>query len=57
MKIAQQANAVQMTKVIDALVAAGIPRDALKTTGYNIYPVYEDYSKVLFDQKIKAPTR
>ncbi|MDD1695908.1 MAG: SIMPL domain-containing protein [Methanoregula sp.] len=53
-KVAQQANAVQMTKVIDALVAAGLPKDALKTTGYNIYPVYEDYSKSPFEQKIKS---
>lgn len=53
-KVAQQANAVQMTKVIDALVAAGLPKDALKTTGYNIYPVYDDYSKTPFDQKIRT---
>ena len=52
-KTAQQANANQMTKVMDALKAAGIPKDALKTTGYNIYPVYDD-SKTLFDQKIKT---
>ena len=53
-KTAQMTNAVQMTKVIDALVAAGLPKDALKTTGYNIYPVYEDYSKSPFEQKIKT---
>jgi uncharacterized protein YggE len=53
-KVAQQANAVQMTKVIDALVAAGLPKDALKTTGYNIYPVYDDYTKTPFDQKIRS---
>jgi uncharacterized protein YggE len=53
-KVAQLANAVQMRKVIDALVAAGLPKDALKTTGYNIYPVYEDYSKSPFEQKIKT---
>ena len=51
---AQQANAVQMTRVIDALVAAGLPKDALKTTGYNIYPIYDDYSKTPFDQKIRT---
>ena len=53
-KTAQQANAVQMTKVIDALVAAGLPKDALKTTGYNIYPIYDDYSKSLLEQKIRT---
>ena len=53
-KVAQQANAVQMTKVINALVTAGLPKDALKTTGYNIYPVYDDYSKPLLEQKIRA---
>lgn len=39
-KAAQQENAARMAQVIDALVATGIPRDALKTTGYSIYPVY-----------------
>jgi uncharacterized protein YggE len=53
-KVAQKANAVQMTKVIDALVTAGLPKDALKTTGYMIYPVYDDYSKPLLDQKIRT---
>jgi hypothetical protein len=53
-KIAQQDNAQRMATVIDALVAIGIPRDALKTTGYNIYPVYDDYSKSLINQKIRT---
>ncbi|MCX6693054.1 MAG: SIMPL domain-containing protein [Methanomicrobiales archaeon] len=51
-KVAQAENAALMTKVMDALIAAGIPRDALKTTGYNIYPVYEDLKFPA--QKIKA---
>jgi len=41
-KSAQQENAANMAQVIDALAAAGIPNDALKTTGYTIYPVYDD---------------
>jgi len=53
-KIAQQDNAVRMAKVIDALVAIGIPRDALKTTGYNINPVYEDTTKSILDQKVRT---
>ncbi|PKL69996.1 MAG: SIMPL domain-containing protein [Methanomicrobiales archaeon HGW-Methanomicrobiales-1] len=53
-KVAQQDNAQKMAKVIDALVAIGIPRDALKTTGYNIYPVYEDTTRSLFDQKVRT---
>jgi uncharacterized protein YggE len=53
-RTAQQANAVQMKKVIDALGAAGLPKDALKTTGYNIYPLYDDYSKSPFEQKIRT---
>lgn len=53
-KIAQQDNAQRMAKVIEALVAIGIPRDALKTTGYNIYPVYEDTTKSIFDQKVRT---
>lgn len=52
-KAAQAGNSAQMSKVIDALVGAGIPRDALKTTGYNIYPVYEE-SKGLLNQKVKT---
>ena len=43
-----------MTKVIDALVASGIPRDALKTTGYSIYTIYDDSSKGILDQKVKS---
>jgi uncharacterized protein YggE len=53
-KIAQQDNALRMARVIDALVPLGIPRDALKTTGYTIYPVYEDTTKSLLDQKIRT---
>lgn len=53
-KVAQAENAVKMTKVIDALVADGIPRDALKTTGYNIYTVYEDYTSGILNPKVKA---
>lgn len=41
-KTAQQENAARMTNVIDALKAAGIPQDNLSTTGYSIYPVYDD---------------
>ena len=51
-KVAQAANAQQMNTVINALVSAGIPRDALKTTGYNIYPVYDEI-KTPFGQKVK----
>jgi uncharacterized protein len=52
-KLAQAENAAKMAKVHDALIAAGIPKDALKTTGYNIYPVYED-SNGLLKPKIKT---
>ena len=52
-KAAQAENAAIMTKVMDALTAAGIPKDALKTTGYNIYPVYDDV-KFPIGQRIKA---
>jgi uncharacterized protein YggE len=41
-KTAQAENAARMTKVIDALKAAGIPEDNMSTTGYSIYPVYDD---------------
>jgi uncharacterized protein len=52
-KVAQAENAVIMTRVMDALIAAGIPKDGLKTTGYSIYPVYEEV-KLPLGQKIKA---
>jgi uncharacterized protein YggE len=52
-KAAQAENAARMTTVMDAITAAGIPKDALKTTGYNIWPVYEE-TKIPIGQKIKA---
>jgi uncharacterized protein len=52
-KLAQADNAGKMARVHDALIAAGIPKDALKTTGYNIYPVYEE-STGLLKPKIKT---
>jgi uncharacterized protein len=52
-KQAQVENAQKMAKVHDALIAAGIPKDALKTTGYNIYPVYEESTGFL-KPKIKT---
>jgi uncharacterized protein len=52
-KAAQAENAIRMAKVHDALLAAGLPWDALKTTGYNIYPVYEDSVGIL-KPKIKT---
>ena len=53
-KVAQADNAAQMSKVIDAIVAAGIPRDALKTTGYNIYPIYDDTTSGILNPKVKT---
>ena len=52
-KRAQSENSARMNTVIDALIASGIPRDALKTTGYNIYPVYED-SVGIMKPKVKT---
>lgn len=53
-KVAQQENAARMNQVINAIVASGIPRDALKTTGYSIYPVYDYSDKNGSDQKIQS---
>lgn len=50
---AQAENAARMTTVMNALTAAGIPEDALKTTGYTIYPVYDE-SKLGTLQKIRT---
>ena len=52
-RVAQAENAARMTTVMDALIAAGIPKDALKTTGYSIYPVYDD-SKLSLTPKVKT---
>jgi uncharacterized protein YggE len=46
-KTAQSDNAVRMNAVIEALVASGIPKEQMKTTGYSIYPVYQDSTGIL----------
>jgi uncharacterized protein len=46
-KTAQGDNAARMTQIVNALVGTGISRDALKTTGYTITPVYEDSTGIL----------
>ncbi len=51
-QVAQQNNAAQMAATIAALERAGIPSDQIKTTGYSIYPVYDDSSSVL-GQRLK----
>jgi hypothetical protein len=51
-RVAQAENAVMMNQSINALLAAGIPKDDLKTTGYSIYPVYEN-SGGIFTNNIK----
>ncbi|MDG6257809.1 MAG: SIMPL domain-containing protein [Methanomicrobiaceae archaeon] len=55
-KTAQAENAARMTKVINALKAAGLTEDNLSTTGYTIYPVYDDKpasSSIRWNDKIK----
>lgn len=52
-KVAQAANAVTMDGVINALVNAGINRSDIRTTGYSIYPVYDDTTPLPFGQKVK----
>ncbi|HTY15817.1 MAG TPA: SIMPL domain-containing protein [Methanoregulaceae archaeon] len=51
-KIAQSDNARIMSQVMGALTNAGIPDDKLKTSGYSIYPVYNDNTNP-FAQNIK----
>jgi hypothetical protein len=46
-KTAQSDNAARMNQVISALATAGVPKDSMKTTGYTIYPVYQDSSNPL----------
>ena len=52
-KTAQSDNAAQMTQVVNALAGAGVPRDSMKTTGYSIYPEYQDSTAIL-NPKIKT---
>jgi uncharacterized protein YggE len=52
-QIAQQKNAEMMAATIAALERAGIPQDKIKTTGYNIYPIYPDPTSVL-GQKVSV---
>ncbi|MDH7509639.1 MAG: SIMPL domain-containing protein [Methanolinea sp.] len=49
---AQSENARIMDSVSKSIENLGIEKKDLKTTGYSIYPVYED-SKVPFGQKVK----
>jgi uncharacterized protein len=53
-KTAQAENAKIMNDVMNALVSAGIPKDQLKTTGYSIYPVYEDNSNNLLSKSVRT---
>ena len=52
-KTAQADNARIMNDVMNALVSAGIPKDQLKTTGYSIYPIYEDNSNNLLPRNVR----
>ncbi|MEN6394922.1 MAG: SIMPL domain-containing protein [Methanoregula sp.] len=52
-KAAQEANSLAMNNVVDALAAAGVPRDQMKTTGYTITPVYQE-DKGVFTNKVKT---
>jgi uncharacterized protein YggE len=51
-KVAQADNAKIMNYVMVALSSAGIPKEDIKTTGYNIYPVYDDNNSP-FSKKVK----
>ncbi len=52
-KVAQQMNAEQMDAVIDAIKAAGIPAEKIKTTGYSITPITEDSGSAWSTAKVK----
>jgi hypothetical protein len=51
-KISQQENAVKMDVLVTSLQKAGIDQRDLQTSGYSIYPVYDDSSHGL-GQKIR----
>ncbi|MFA5332105.1 MAG: SIMPL domain-containing protein [Methanoregula sp.] len=52
-KLAQSQNSLTMNNVIDALAAAGVPRDQMKTTDYTITPVYNE-DKGVFTSDVKT---
>lgn len=52
-KIAQSENADRMDAVIKAIKAVGIADADIRTSGYSIYPVYDDTSS-LFGRKVKT---
>jgi len=53
-KIAQANNALAMHTVMDALAAAGVPNDQMKTTDYTITPVYQDNNNGILSSNIKT---
>lgn len=52
-KIAQSENADRMDAVIKAIKAVGIADADIRTSGYSIYPVYDDTSSI-FGRKVKT---
>lgn len=52
-KLAQSQNSLAMNNVIDALAAAGVPKDQMKTTDYTITPVYNE-DKGVFTSDVKT---
>ena len=51
-KKAQSENAAMMDAVVKAIKAAGIADADIRTSGYSIYPVYDDTSSI-FGKKVK----
>ncbi len=52
-KVAQSENADRMDAVIKAIKAVGIADADIRTSGYSIYPVYDDTSSI-FGRKVKT---
>ncbi len=52
-KMAQSENAAKMDAVVKAIKAAGIADADVRTSGYSIYPVYDDTSSI-FSKKVKT---
>lgn len=53
--LAQQENALIMNRVIDSLIALNIPREAIQTTAYAIFPNYDfiEGRQVLRDYEVQ----
>ncbi|MDH7593132.1 MAG: SIMPL domain-containing protein [Methanomicrobiales archaeon] len=51
-KVAQEQNAQAMSRIIEAMVNAGIQKSDLQTSGYSIYPIYDEQTPLRMKVKL-----